>query len=99
MGETQRVGLVAEDAGRRFFDAFAERLDSLRRPGFGLLGLRQEVPPQQFAGGLEGPVEVLGARLPERVVELPGQQRLGGFRLLADILHLIDQFLVLLRCD
>jgi hypothetical protein len=52
-GETQRFGLVAQDVSSRLFDTLAELVDPLSGASLDLLGLRQQVTPQQLARGFQ----------------------------------------------
>jgi hypothetical protein len=71
LGESKRFLFIAEHVGRCVLDALAKSFDALAGQSLDFLCLRQEVPPEQFARGLKGSVEVLRARLAKRIVKLP----------------------------
>ena len=57
----------------------------------GLEGLGQEVSLQELGGDFECLFRIGLARAAERLVKLPGEERLGGFGLLGDGAHILEK--------
>ena len=97
----QRIGGIAQHTLSRLFHALSQRPYPLGRTLFNALGFSEEIPSHQFLCNFQRLIQIIGACLTQGLVEFSGQQGLGRFRRICQVLHVVYQFtgLGLLICQ
>lgn len=95
-GAAKRFGFITQHALGGLFDAFAKLGDAAVGLGLGLARIFKEALIEKRLAGVEGLVGLLLPCLADGVVELLGEERLGGLCLLDRLLHSLEQLFEIL---
>jgi hypothetical protein len=89
----QSLLVVAEHAFGRLFHSFSQLADAAASDFFLLPRIVGQSAPHRQLGRFQRTIEVPFVGVANGVLKLLGEQRLGGFRLLHRLAHLVQQFL------